>query len=268
MKRILAFFVMICMILPLTASAEAAEVRYSNRFWAVNLAQHALAEKYGIAEGMNECFDRLVAERDDGTYLVTWEPVFGDAAMTWLLGTYTAVVSGEEVSISWTHDGEDTNGGYDAPAWGADQLSAMADEVRTTFSMSEPWDAAERSAYAGRVGYPFSGAESGFDNSRRDEALAAAAITPAEADAAARLALREICGSLEWWRLETADGESGWNVGYLNGRPVIVIHYDLWGQGNDEWEWQPGDGTYEVTVNLATGEIEEILYRNGLSGNG
>ena len=137
--------------------------------------------------------------------------------------------------------------------------------------MSESFEAADGSRSAEFPEYPYLDAENGAfsnDEESRKAALEAATVTPDEADAAARMALHEIYGNRDWERLETTDGEYNWNIGLLYSRPVIVIHYDLWGQGSDEWEWQEGDGTYTVTVNLKTGEIEEILYANGLSGNG
>lgn len=270
MKR----FCVLLMALMMAGAALAetsAPVAYSARFLAVSAAQHALAEKYFIAEGMNEYFSRTVTESADGGYVILWEPAFGDSPMSWLLGTYTASVSGDDVDIKWTHDGEETYGGYTAEAWGAAQLRQMAEEVRTDFDMSESWSAAARTVYGGREdAYPFELAEQGFDNSEesRAAALALAAITPEEGEAAARMALRDTYGALEWERLETDDAEFGWNIGLLCGRPVMIVHYDLWGQGRADWTWQEGDGVYEVTVNLATGEIEEILYGNGLSGNG
>ena len=269
MKRIWSVLIALALIPALVpAGAEEAGVRYSPRFLAVNAAQHALTEKYAVPEGMNAYFMRTVSEEADGSFQVVWEPDFGDAAISWLLGTYKAEVRGERVEITWSHEGEETYGGYDAPAWGALQLRDMAEEVRTGFTMENSWDAAESSIYAGRTGYPFSGRASDFDDTLREEALARAALTPEQADELARLALREIYGALEWWRLETTDMEFGWDVGMLNGRPAVAIHYDLWGQGREDWEWQEGDGAYTVTVNLATGEIEEILYTSNLSGNG
>ena len=273
MKRL--FGIMMVLVLAVSvafAEASGTGLTYSDRFHAVSAAQHALAEKYFISEACNEYFMRTVKEEEDGSYTVIWEPGIDIASWSWLLGTYTAVVRGENVEISWTNDGKSTYGSLkDAEAWGAVQLQQIAEEVRTTFEMTESFAAADRPEYADKGDYPYMDTENNDysnDAESRKAALEAASITPDEADAAARMALQEIYGNRDWERLETTDGEYDWNIGLLNGRPVIIIHYDLWGQGSDAWEWQEGDGTYTVTVNLKTGEIEEILYANGLSGNG
>lgn len=268
MKRIAS----IILILALAVSAACAEsgIVYTDRYLAVNAAQHALAEKYGIAEGQNEYFIRTATEEADGSYTVLWQPAITEGAYPWLLGTYRASVRGDEVTIEWSHDGEDTSGGYEAAAWGAEQLERMADEVRTGWEMAESWAAAQRTVYAGRV-YPDDTAENPVDLSEeaRKQAEEAASLTPKEAEEIARAALAEIYGALEWERLTIMDGtEYEWDMGLLYGRPVIVIVCSLWGQGAEDWEWQPGDGRYEVTVNLENGAVEEILYTNCLSGNG
>ena len=272
MKRLLGILMIFVLAISFAyAESDDSGLAYSGRFRAVSAAQHALAEKYFIGEGYNEYFIRTVREEEDGSYTVFWEPGIGEGAWPWLLGTYTAVVRGEEVEITWTHDGEGTYGGFTAEAWGTVQLQQIAEEVRTTFEMNESFAAANETKYAEYQDYPYledENDEYSNDEECRKAALDAATVTPEEAEAAARIALQENYGQLEWWRLETTDSEYNWDIGLLNDRPVIVIHFDLWGQGSDEWEWQEGDGYYIVTVNLQTGEIEEILYANGLSGNG
>ncbi len=270
MKRVLALLAASLMLCT-AAFAQDGGVRYSARFRAVNAAQHALAEKYSVSEGMNEYFVRTVSEQEDGSWLVLWEPAVAEGPLPWLLGTYTAQVEGERVDISWSHDGEETYGGYTAPAWGALQLRDMCDEVRTSFGMEQSMSAAERSVYAAADDYPLAGLDSGFDNGEtaRASAAAAARITVAEAEGTALAALREVYGNLEWWRLENMyDEMTEADTGTLCGRPAVRFSYVLWGQGRDDWNWKDGDGYYTVWVNLQTGEVEEILYCNGLSGNG
>ncbi len=265
MKRI-AILAMILALLTAMAFADGGPA-YSARYMAVNAAQHALAEKYGVTEGMNEYFVRSVVEQEDGSYVIYWQPAISEGALPWLLGTYKALVRDGEVEILWTHDGKSTEGGYKAEAWGAPQLGMMADEVRSTFEMTESWSAAESSAYADAGPYHYETVDTGFDTSDEaaHRAMAGSVISRDDADAAARAALRETYGALEWERLELDENEE---LGVLYDRPVVVLRYDLWGQGREDWEWQEGDGHYEVTVDLTDGSIEEILYQNCLSGNG
>ena len=56
----------------------------------------------------------------------------------------------------------------------------------------------------------------------------------------------------------------------LNGRPVMILTYGIWGgaESDDDWIWSEGDGYYTVTVNLEDGRVEEILHNSGLAGNG
>ena len=276
MKKGLAIALALCLLAAAAlGGAEVAQVRFSERYHNIVRAQQALEEKYGITENMGDYFLRTVEELGDGEMRVTWEPAILDSGLPWLLGSYTAEVTPSTVTVVWTHDGESVEGGYEAMAWGAPQLTMIMEEVRTEWSFLKGLEAAENAAR--KAGYDpgaeyISPVESETallaDGEYAQQAMDASAFTWEELDQMARNALAVAYGELEWERLETSVGEIGGMWGMLEDRPVTVIPYDLWGQGSPEWEWSEGDGLYVVTLNVQTGEIEEILHSSELSGNG
>ena len=81
-----------------------------------------MAETRGITAEMMTFFGREEAELPDGTVQVSYT---GVGSMEYALGTYTALVKNGRAEISWSHDGEDISGGYEAEAWGTEQLNQM-----------------------------------------------------------------------------------------------------------------------------------------------
>ena len=88
-------------------------------------ASPALAEKYGITDELQSFFGREEEELPDGTVKVTY---FGAGSLEATLGTYTVLVKDGKADISWSLEGKDTAGGYEAEAWGLEQLKQMAEE--------------------------------------------------------------------------------------------------------------------------------------------
>ena len=48
----------------------------------------------------------------------------------WVLGTYTGSSDGKNTTASWSNEGKQTYGGFEAPAWEALQLRQMVELVR------------------------------------------------------------------------------------------------------------------------------------------
>ena len=95
---------------------------FSPRVDAYTTANRALEEKYGVTSSMLGFFSRDSRGNDEHHFIVEYEPRFEDALAS-KLGVYRVVVTdGKVESVSWSLDGISTDGGFDADAWGAEQL--------------------------------------------------------------------------------------------------------------------------------------------------
>ena len=127
MKRIVG--IILATILIMTAGlnyAFAEPVEYSERCLKIKQAEHAIQEKYQIVPDMYSFFVRDIAESDNGTITVTLR---GQDIYYWVLGTYIGSSDGKNTT-SWSNEGKQTYGGFDAPAWDALQLHQMVDLAR------------------------------------------------------------------------------------------------------------------------------------------
>ena len=124
MIRIVALTMVIVLILSV-ASAE--QIVYSERCIKIKQAERAIQEKYQIIPEMYTFFVRNITESDDGTITVS---LTGTDCYYWVLGTYTGSSDGRNTTASWSNEGKQTYGGFDAPAWDALQLHQMVDLAR------------------------------------------------------------------------------------------------------------------------------------------
>lgn len=128
MKRIVG--IILATILIMTAGlnyAFAEPVEYSERCLKIKQAERAIQEKYQIVPDMYSFFVRDIAESDNGTITVTLR---GQDIYYWVLGTYIGSSDGKITTASWSNEGKQTYGGFDAPAWDALQLHQMVDLAR------------------------------------------------------------------------------------------------------------------------------------------
>ena len=128
MKRIVG--IILATILIMTAGlnyAFAEPVEYSERCLKIKQAERAIQEKYQIVPDMYSFFVRDIAESDNGTITVTLR---GQDIYYWVLGTYIGSSDGKITTASWSNEGKQTYGGFDAPAWDALQLHQMVDFAR------------------------------------------------------------------------------------------------------------------------------------------
>ena len=123
MKKFSAGLAFLLALMLMTATALAANLILSPKLSAINIADRALEDRYGITLTMQTYFGRTEAEQPDGSVLVTYE---GVEDMAYALGQYTVTVrNGQAVSTAWSHDGESTEGGFESDAWGAEQIQEM-----------------------------------------------------------------------------------------------------------------------------------------------
>ena len=145
MKKKLSVGLVFAIILVLvTVAALAAGLLVSPRVSASRTADIALKDQYGITEEMQTFFYREEEPLEDGSFRVTYPGVYG---LDYVLGTYTALVKDGKAEISWSREGADVSGGYEADAWGVEQLKQMmTDAAKNDKKISYTQKAAEIAA--------------------------------------------------------------------------------------------------------------------------
>ena len=294
----LAFVIVLTL---LTAAALAVSLVLSPRAEAIRAADRALEEKYHVTAEMQTFFAREREETDDGAIRVTYT---GAGIFDRVLGTYTAIVKDGRAEICWSHDGEDTSAGYEAEAWGADQLKAMLTDSR---------DPERRQAYtdrANQIAAAYADPASGEDpeitdeqldayyrqrEADKDHALNARRLSEEEMIAIGRefiignwhlneeqterleLYTNSLPQYLDLIGINPDESESSGNEWYetVNGKPCFTVEYLLYQPlteaqeaSGEERDYQEGDGYYIVYVNVETGEIEDFEYNSALGGMG
>ena len=280
-KKVSLVFVCAMALLLLSAAALAtgliSGLLLSPKATATQLADQALMEKYGITAEMQTFFGREEKELDDGSVQISY---YGVGETEYVLGTYTVVVRDGKADITWTHDGEDTSGGYDAEAWGVDQIRQM---------MTDSRDEKVRDAYLAKA-YQIGRAHRGIPDDDSDPAAEAedldTYIARLEATKTAAMNARKIpedemietgrqfiisyyglndeqIGRMELYT--NFNGEESGNGWYdmIDGKPCFQVEYLLGQPEAPETEGQEvvqpermeKDGYYVVYVNVETGEV-------------
>ena len=297
-KKVSLGLVFAIVLVLLAAAALATGLLLSPRADAVRLADQALETKYGITAEMQSFFAREQEELADGAMQVTYT---GAGSLDYALGTYTAVVKDGRTEVRWSHDGEDTSGGYEAEAWGLEQLKTM---------VMDSQDAERKAAYLGRAAEmseahtvpvvysePTDEEIETYHREREENktaAMNARSLTEEEMIAIGREFIisnwnlnGEQAGRLELYT--NSEPEYAYLIGtdpeeartgnewyeMVNGKPCFKVEYLLYQPltaeqeaNGEEREYREKDGYYNVFVNVETGEIEEFEYNNGLAGMG
>ena len=286
MKRKISLGLVIAMALVLVSvAAVAAGLLLSPRVTATQAADRALEEKYGITPEMQTFFGRTEKELEDGTTKVTY---WGSGSYEYPLGTYTALVKDGKAEVTWSHDGEDTSGGYDSEVWGVDQLKTMLAE--STYEK-------EQSAYMERA-YAITKAHSSpvpdkapmmddfqeffyQEEAEKKAVMEARKMDEKEMEEIGREFIISNYGLSEEQisRLDldtTGAEETGSHYyGYMNGKPCYLVEYllympyttEMMDQGQS-WPRTEKDGYYLVYVNVEDGTVERYLYDSALGGVG
>ncbi len=263
----------------LSVTALAAGLLLSPRVSAARIADQTLEKQYGVTAEMQTFFERDEKELPDGAVQVTYT---GIGKMKYVLGAYTALVKDGKAAIQWSHDGEDSSGGYEAEAWGREQLRQM---------MADSQDQKKKDAFTGKAaaigerhGVFEDDASSPADGSyfERREAGKTAALNARKLAENEMLRIgrefiisnyglnEEQIARMELYTNSFMDNENCWYE-MVNGKPCFQVEYLLY---NDEYE--TGDmtkrtemnGYYNVFVNVETGAVEQYEYNASLGGEG
>jgi len=291
-KKISVGFAFAMILALLSAVALATTLLLSPRASASRIADQALEREYGITAEMQSFFHREEEEGTDGVVRVTYT---GNADMEYVLGTYTAVVKDGRAEITWSHAGKDTSGGYDAEAWGLDQLRRMMDDSLDEQTKMAYLNKARAIAVRNGVVMDESSSES-IENwfeiieARKTAAMNARKVSEEEMIRTGREFIISAYGldSEQVSRMELytnfdlndpdeeGEGESNSWYDMIDGKPCFKVEYLLYQSEVPEKEGEmvtplprgEKDGYYVVYVNVETGEIENYEYNSGLSGIG
>ena len=277
MKKKISFALVCALVLvSLSVIALAAGILFSPKADAVTLADRALEQKYGITPEMQTYFSRMEEDLPGGAVRVTYS---AGGELAYVLGTYTADVSNGKAEISWSRDGSETSGGYEADAWGAAQLEQMLKDNSETGDMSRfsayALRAAERNgAGTGQPSQADGDAEAYFENLEREKtaALGARILSEPEMQAIAKEAVvmryeltEAQAALLELYVQPLATEENAW-YWMIGGQPGFEVQYFL--DQDPDGTFTEKDGAYAVAVNVETGVVERMVYESGLGGEG
>ena len=283
MKLIRSFLAAVLTAVLLVSASSAEEIRISGRVNAVRLADKALEENYGITLLLQEYFVRTAEEKDDGSFLVSYEGVTDYA---YVLGRYdVAVRDGQVTAVSWSRDGEDTSGGFEAEAWGKEQIMEML-RLNQEAGTTEPFEAriSEINDEHGFGYIPENLSDEEWEEEQaraeqeREEARIRSSLSIGEMTEIARRAVALLYGLApeEEQALESAVLEEEelpmWYEMY-EGEPCYRVCLALGDpEGGDILPnglvYTEKEGNYWVFVNGLTGMVEDVYYSAGIGGNG
>ena len=288
MKRKISVGLVFALVLvSLSVIALATGLILSPRVSAARTADLALAEKYGITDELQSFFGREEEELPDGTVKVTY---FGAGSLEATLGTYTVLVKDGKADISWSLEGKDTAGGYEAEAWGLEQLKQMAedshDEKLKAAFMDKSFEVYKQlHPDDEEVPVEAPDPETFEEYHARREGEKSSALDAAKLSEEDMIALgREFILStysltdeqvarLELYTnsYETEDANHWYET--VNGKPCFLVEYlmdeeDVTAEMLNDPNYYRTNSYFKVFVNVETGAIEQYEFSSGLGGEG
>ncbi len=280
-RRISLGFVLAMVVVLAAVAALAAGLVFSPKYSARRLADQALRERYGITDAMMTVFVCSDAgEEADGSRVFTYRAA--ENLYAGQIGVYTVTVKDGKTLAVWSHDGEETAGGIEAGAWGAEQLALLCSDRygEVMVALSGETDAPAATSAAAPQGEPQTASADGaataeaFLQAQRE----AWEESRAQVQAASKISLTEACGlavsaagseyglnAAQCRQLVFEDDVYGATYRFSEGQPVVDLFLRL--TQKEDGTRTEKDGIYVVTVNLNDGVIEDIRYDSGLAAN-
>ncbi len=267
-RKISVGFALAAVAVLATVAALAAGILFSPRYDAVRLANRALADRYGITDDMMTVLHRGGAETEpDGSLTFTYRAVEEPYAER--VGVYTVTVKDGKARAAWSHDGESTDGGAAAAAWGSEQLAALCSdrygEMMAALPTAAVLPADEPSAAPTVDDTEVDGQTAWEDSKARVEAAAKISLDEARGLAVSAVGTEYGLDSSQCALFAFHDDPDGTAYRFEDGLPVADLFLYL--TQKDDGSRTEKDGIYVVTVNMDTGVIEDILYDSGLAAN-
>ena len=273
------------LILSLSVMAVAAGLILSPRVSATRLADQALEKTYGITDQLQTFFGREEKELTDGALEVTYT---GAGTLAAPLGTYTAVVRNGQAEVTWSYDGKDTAGGYEAEAWGLEQLKQMRTDSRKNPGQEAYLNRAEelyeKYGFAAKEAALAEAAEASAESpeefaarreSEKSGAMNVRKLSEEEMIGIAREFIIETYGltdeQVSLLELYTNSSPAEGNRWYesVNGKPCFEVEYLL--DENPTAVEETGykmNAYFKVFINVETGAVEQYEYNSGVGGQG
>lgn len=266
-KKLSTTLILAAAILCLTVSALAAEVLFSKKVDNARLADEALLAKYEITSEMLTFFSRTDEAGQDAS-AVRYD---GITPFSYVLGTYTVQISDGKADASWSREGTEINGGFEADAWGAAQLSEMLRINRETGDISQLAQQAMDIAAKNGAALPeeaFSYPDEAAAQLDADTAKGAAKLSIPELEKIAReaLAIRYGFSAEQSELLRNEEDNGGYLLYGAEKLPCYGFYFTL-GYDEDGYDGT-GTGIYTVKINVENGTVEDTLYDSALAGNG
>jgi len=276
-KISLAFVLAAAMVLLAVGAIAAAGLIFSPRYDAGKIADQALEEKYDLNQLLRSAYSRHES-RDGNTWTFTYDHTWESDAAAAKFGVYTVIVrGGKAVEVSWSHDGDSTDGGLEADVWGPAQIMQYISNYEDTMSCLRAQEPdPTRDPAVSPTPEPVSTFPEDYEGWKA-EVLSHAVLTVDEAKEISRQAIiteyhldDEKAANLQCMMdiyPDTDEDNRNVFVNYYltDGEPSISIRWDLWPEGEP---WQESYGIYWVTLSLLDGEIDEIIYDNANMANG
>ena len=279
MKRAWILIVMLMFMIS-TAGSGTADVEFAPRVYAESKASAALLEKYGITGGMQTYFSWEYLDEGNGKESVL---AYGIGPLNYVLGNYTVTLqNGEVQSVTWTHDGESTEGMFESEAWGSRQMEAMLEEISATFDtmdifsvaadIAQKYDWVDGPVQSSRIlGNDVTALDPDAFHARNMEVFSQAKLSMEEYESIGKETIQTLYLLTESQARnlveESYEDYANLYGAYLDGTPVIIVWFGI-GYGEEEHGWMEGDGTYTVAMDAATGRVLATEYESGLSANG
>lgn len=282
MQYIRSFLAAVLVVVLSVSACSAEEISVSGRVNAVMRADKALEDHYGITLLMQDYFRRTAEEKDGGVFMVRYE---GLEDYAYVLGRYEVTVENNRVTgITWSHDGEDTSGGFGAEAWGPEQLMEML-RLNQEAEATIPFDArvSEINRKHGFVYEPkiLSDEESDEEQARAEkeceEARKLSSLSIDEMTGIARRAAALVYGlpPEREQALESVVEEEELPLWYtmFEGEPCYMVCFALDDREEDDTlpnglRYTDMEGNYWVYINSRTGMVMDICYSPAIAGNG
>ena len=280
-RKISTTFILVAAIACLSVTALAAGLIFANRISVKQTAEKAVKDRYGVTGTMlNTFFGCTVDERTEKDADVTYT---GTGELNYVLGEYTVTIRNGEAEATWSRDGEDTAGLFEAEAWGAEQLQEMISISAREHSIES--FAAKAKAIAEKHRAEKGPEEAPWIHGGAKDAKAAAAAAGRTEESLillAREAVTDAYGLTAEQQEKLKDPyelfgdrnvEGYWVIWYMkDGKPLVNImlelQQELSGDPDVPNPFTEKDGRYFVDINVETGAIEDIRYSTELGGNG
>jgi len=282
MRRKICFIILIILLTILSVSFADEELTVSGRVNAEVYADQAMEQHYGITQLLQEYFLKTVTEEDDNVFIVRYEGLENYAHV---LGRYEVTVDRNQVTgITWSHDDENTSGGFDAEAWGKEQIMEMLrlnQEAGNTYIID-----ARVAEINEKHGFYYAPAVLSDEERERildkeekecEEARNLSVLSIDDMTEIARHAVASLYDlppereqALE--NIVDAEEQPLWFTVY-EGEPCYTVCFVLDDKEDDDVlpngvVYTEKEGNYWVYVNVQTGIIEEVSYSAGIGGNG